>query len=101
MLLIVVWARIYTFDDIEAKLSATIIRHLIRAIAIFPIGVRSREKIKATSWTRSMCRRGNFGFFPQDGAIISTTTEGHGTFNFSADFIAEIGTTEIEEKKYD
>ena len=97
MLFVIMWSRIYAFNDIVAQIA---IIWLIRTITIIPIRVYTVKQTKSPSRSRGMGRGGLIFVFSQDGAIVSISTgQSNRTFHFTSNFIAKVWATEKKERK--
>ena len=97
MLFVIMWSRIYAFNDIVAQIA---IIWLIRTITIIPIRVYTVKQTKSPSRSRGMGRGGLIFVFSQDGAIVSISTgQSNRTFHFTSNFIAKVWATEKKRKK--
>ena len=98
MLFVIMWSRIYAFNDIVAQIA---IIWLIRTITIIPIRVYTVKQTKSPSRSRGKGRGGLIFVFSQDGAIVSISTgQSNRTFHFTSNFIAKVWATERKIKNY-
>ena len=97
MLFVIMWSRIYAFNDIVAQIA---IIWLIRTITIIPIRVYTVKQTKSPSRSRGMGRGGLIFVFSQDGAIVSISTgQSNRTFHFTSNFIAKVWATEKKKER--